>query len=215
MMAGLLSAGEGGGEQASNVTPEEQAQYDEFVNNAYRIFYSEKTFPEFMARMRAAAEQDPVEGLAATTVKVVVRVEESARRNGKDISDDVVFHAGVEIMESLADTAAKAGIHEYDAKEVEAASLRAMDMYRVTAGQMGLIDPEQAKRRFSELQQADKAGQLDNILPKEAIDKYGAIGQKAMAQSENPDEGAEPASEQAADPNEMQERRGMMPQGRR
>jgi hypothetical protein len=222
-MAGLLSAApkpETGGGEGNQASPEEQAQYEEFVNNAYKIIYSPNTFQAFMARLKEASAQDPVEGLAATTVKVVLRVEESARRNGKDIADDVVFHAGVEILESLADTSAKAGIHQFDEKQLEAAALRAMDMYRAAAMEMGLISKEEAKAAFAELQAADKAGQLDKILPKEAIEKYGAIGQQAMqsgGEGEAPpaEEGAE--GEQAPPAEEDNEPRGMLrkrPMGR-
>lgn len=192
-MAGLMSDRPGGmaqgggmpmaqppesGDGQSNVTPEEQAQYDAFVDQAYRIIYSEQTFQQFMERLRQSAEADPAEALARLTVMVVVRVQESARRNGRQTDPEVVFHAGVEILESLADTADKAGIHTYTPDEIEAASLVAMDMYRTMAGEIGLVDQQAAQRDLAMFEEADRAGQLDKVLPGVA-ERYGRIGRQA------------------------------------
>lgn len=200
-MAGLL-------QQDGQATPEEQAQYEEFVNNAYKIIYSEKTFPQFIGRMRQAAQQDPVEGLSSTVVMVVMRVQESAKRNGKMIDPVIVFHAGVEILESLADTAMKAGIHKYDDKEIEAASLRSMDKYVALASQAGLIDKQRAVSDYQNMIQADKAGKLDELFPG-VEEKYKPIGDKAISEAgmEQPVEGDEPPEEEGEDPNEEDERR--------
>lgn len=209
-MAGLL-------EQDANVTPEEQQAYNEFVGNAYKILYSEKTFPEFIARLRKAAEQDPVEGLSSVTVMAIIRVQESARRNGKMIDPVVVFHAGSEILAAIADTAAKAGIHEYDEKEIEAASLRAMDKYVAVANEAGLIDKQRAIFDYQSMLQADKEGKLDEMFPG-VEEKYATIGDKALstagAEGEQPMEGDEDGAEHEADPNEEDELR-QMPRGRR
>src|SRR3546814_17793696 len=39
-----------GGDETANVSPEEQAQYDQFVNNGLELIYKEKYFPKVVDR---------------------------------------------------------------------------------------------------------------------------------------------------------------------
>ncbi len=150
-------------QEETNVTPEEQAQYDEFVDKGYQLLYGKTTFQQMV--QRATAGGDPIEGLASVVVLVVRRLEETASGAGKKISPDVMFHGGTELLEDFADTLSKAGMHDYTAEEIEGALYRAMDIYREQTGQAGgEVKPEVAAD-WQALQQADRTGEIDRIFP--------------------------------------------------
>jgi len=151
----------GGGPEGQQASPEEQQQYDMFVNNAYQMVYDDKILPGILKSMQGNG--DPKEGLANTTAMVVMQVEESAKQNGKEIGPDVLFHGGTEIMESLAETAEAAGMHDYSEEEMEGALYRALDIYREMKG--GEINQEAIQQDFSALVQADQQGNLTDMLP--------------------------------------------------
>lgn len=154
--------GQDQGEQP-NVSPEEQAQYDQFMDQAFRLIYDQKSFSQIMKRMTATP--DPVEGLAAVVVMVVQRLQDTAKQQGIQLSGDVLYHGGADLLADLADTAEKAGIHKFSPQELEKALYRALDLYRTMGQQSGQLDPRPFQQDWDVLQRADKAGRLDEVLP--------------------------------------------------
>ncbi|RJF80958.1 hypothetical protein D3877_12045 [Azospirillum cavernae] len=146
-----------------NVSPEEQAQYDQFMDQAFRLIYDQKSFPQVMKRL--VATPDPVEGLAAVVVMVVQRLQDTAKQQGVQLSGDVLYHGGADLLADLADTAEKAGIHTFSPQELEKALYRALDLYRTMGQQSGQLDPRPFQQDWDVLQRADKAGRLDEVLP--------------------------------------------------
>ncbi len=173
------------GEQP-NVTPEEQAQYDRFIDMAFRLIYDERSFPAIMKRL--AATPDPVEGLAAVVVMVVSRLKDSAKQQGVEISPDVLFHGGSELLEDIADTAAKAGIHQYSEQDLEKALYRALDLYRAM-DQRGGADRQAFQQDWDALVQADRQGRLGDLVPQLA----GAGGQGGAQQQDQQQDQAPPS----------------------
>lgn len=157
---------QGEGEQ-SNVTPEEQAQYTKFVDNALKLISDPKVLPGIVETLKGS--EDPKMNLATAAVMVVSRVQESAEQAGQKISGDVLYHGGMEIIESLATLADAAKIHTFDQKELEGATYQALDMYREKATKEGKLDPGVLKQEFGQLVEADKQGKLGEILP--GVDK--------------------------------------------
>lgn len=151
---------QGEGEQP-NVTPEEQAAYDRFVDNGMQVIYSPQTFPKILDRMKQAPE--PVEGLAAVGVMVVTRLKQSAEKAGQQISPDVMYQGGVELLEDLAELAEKAGIHSFTEDEIEGALYRALDMFREANADS--IDKGAVEQDWAALVQADQSGELDQAMP--------------------------------------------------
>lgn len=152
-----------GEEEGGNVSPEEQAQYDEFVNNAYKLLYSEKTMPAVIDRIKSSPE--PVEAVANIAASTVVRLEDSAVKAGKPISNDVLFQGGREIVEDLADMASEAGIHDFTDEEMEATWYQALDLYReMSKGKSGEMQ-QAAMQDVEALKQAEASGQLEQMLP--------------------------------------------------
>lgn len=168
-----------GAGEPSNVSPEEQAAYDQFVNNAYNVIYSGqdqsgKPTPAPAILQSLKASQDPIDNLAHTTVLVVNMVQQSAQKAGKQVPDDVVFHASTEIGEDLANLAKLAKIHDYSEKELQAAFYRGADMYRQMGEASGQINPDDLKQQMGVVAEADKRGMLPKLLP--GIDKQADKG---------------------------------------
>ena len=151
------------GEAEPNVSEEEQAAKDAFVTKAWDLTYDEDRFPTVMESVYGAG--DPVTGLASTTALLVSRLYDGAVKAGQPISPDIMLHGGIEILEDLAETAGRAKLHDFTPQELEAATLRAMDMTRDMLTQAGHIDPRVLQQEFGQLVQADRAGKLGELLP--------------------------------------------------
>lgn len=152
------------GEEAPNVSPEEQAQYDAMVNNGLEMIYPEGKLGDGV-RQALQAGNDPKAALAGAAVLIVKELVKSAAAAGQPLGDDVVYHGGFELIQELAEVSGKADIHEYNAEEIEGAWYQALDQYRAMGEQDGSIDTESLKGEFGQVVEADKAGQLGSLLP--------------------------------------------------
>lgn len=177
-------------DEQTNVSPEEQQQYDRFVDNCYAVIYDQKTLPKILKSLDAT--DDPIMNLANTIVQVVHFVATSAKGAQQQISGDVLIQGGAEVMGDLADLAGKVGIHEYSEDEIEGATYRAMDMYRELQKQDGTLDVNAAKQDMRDIMVADKEGRLGELLP--GVDERYGVKQ--------PPQGAEPPAEQPTDEEE-------------
>ena len=176
--------GESQGGEKPNVTPEEQAQYEKFVDNCYSSIYDPKAFPAIQKALQAT--EDPLDNLAHTVVGVVTRVVDSAQKANAPLDDAVIFQGGVEVMEDLADLSAKLGIHEFTEDELQSATYRALDMYREQGIATGKIDPNDLKQQFDTIREADQRGMLGQLMP----------GLEQYAQQHQQPEGAPPEGDQ-------------------
>lgn len=152
------------GAAAPGVTPEEQALYDKMVNNGYQLIYGSRDQREAVMESLSGAG-DPVAGLANTSAQIVGRLVESARRNGVQLSDDVVFAGGMELFDDLANLQREAGIAELDEKQAEAALYQGMDRYREIAKAGGWLDEKGAAEQIMELRRMEESGELERDMP--------------------------------------------------
>lgn len=146
-------------EQQPNVSPEEQGQYDQLVNNAYKALYDDK---ETLLKSLAGAG-DPVTGLAQTVAAVMSRLVDSARNAGKDFGEGVVINAGKEVLEDMADLMAQAGMADLDEQQLESATYLAAEMYRGL--QQNNLDQNKVAADFMDLQNAAQNGSLEQVMP--------------------------------------------------
>jgi hypothetical protein len=97
---------------------------------------------------------------------LVMMLEQNAKQKGVELSDDVVMHGGRELMEQLADIDSKMGIHDFKQAELQGAWYNALDMYReANSGPGDRINPDEAKAAFEALNEADKEGRADEVVP--------------------------------------------------
>lgn len=180
----------GGGEPA---TPEEQKQYNDFVNNAQVLAYDEKTQGVVLDAIMGMG--DPVMGLANTAATIVLQVEQSAESNGVELAEGVVYNAGAEIVEDLASFVKEAGAHDFTEQEVEAAWFRGIDIYRELKSNAGGIDQDKYQADLAQLIKADQAGQLEQTMP-----------QLTQAAAKQQGKAPMPAGQPGAQPGEQERR---------
>lgn len=153
-------------EGESNVSPEEQAMYERVVRNALEIIYpkgEESLSPQI--REALTAGNQPTMNLAMASVSIVTGLVQSAKQAGQKIPGDVLFHAGAQIVELVAEAAEGFKLAEYSEEDIERAFYIAVDMFGQQGLSTGDIDPETMKADFAELQKADQEGRLDDMLP--------------------------------------------------
>ena len=175
-------SGEGEDPNSQTVTPEEQAEYDQFVNNALEVIYPQGERGQMSKAVQAHLQgqfepevqqmlqkvdppvnpQSPIDNIAATGVLIVTFLEGSASQSGKQMDNGIVYHAGSEIIQVLANDGEEAGFFNVDEKDIEHAFYRAIDMYRFLSPN---ADQAQLSGEFEQIAQADKAGQLGKVLP--------------------------------------------------
>lgn len=160
----------------SNVTPEEQAEYELVVSNGLTLIYAEgaegsEVRPEILEALQVGEAQgkggpDPaVLALAQAAVTIISQLDDSSRQAGKPISDAVLYHSGVAMIEELAEVSDAAGIYDYSEQDMTGALAQAVDMYRSKAIADGRTSEETLKGQFGEINEAEAAGKLGDVLP--------------------------------------------------
>lgn len=145
--------------------PEQQKVYEEFVAQAMlKVLYNEETMPTVLKTLEGAG--DPVEGLASAAALITFQVAESAQAAGMPVNNDIVYNAGTEIFNQLADMADAAGIADFanDRDALEAAYFRGLDRFRGLMEDTGRLDRDAAMRDVERLQGMSDSGELDALL---------------------------------------------------
>jgi hypothetical protein len=75
------------------------------------------------------------------------------------------MHGGQAVIEELAEIADAAKIYDYTPEEMTGALQQAIDIYRPKAIQDGRTNEETLKGQFAEINEADAAGKLGDVLP--------------------------------------------------
>ena len=147
---------------SQGVSKEEQKQYDEFVTNGMKVLHDESGLDAVTQSL--SGDGNPIEGLANTVVSIVIRLQDSAKQAGHEISGDVVMQGGAEIMEQAVELSEEAGIHKFSEEDMESAMYMAMDLYRSSRGEQ---DGQQNNftADLQELQGMEQAGTLEQEFP--------------------------------------------------
>lgn len=138
---------DGDQDNAPNVSPEEQAQYDKFVINAMTVIFPEaspdalgtgeadvqdpalgKPSPQIIQSLQST--DNPVASLAQTTAQLIASLDSSAQRSGLRLEDNTLYEAGAAIIEILANVAQLYGIHEFSDNEMEQTLYLTSDIYK-------------------------------------------------------------------------------------
>jgi len=164
--AGMRQAPPEPDDEQSNVSPEEQAAYDQFVSNGMEIIYpgegEEKVAPSILESLQASGE--PIQDLAMTAASLITGLIENAANAGHKLDPEIVYQGGVELIEQLADVAEAAKIHDYSDKEMESALYNAADQI-IKTNPGGIIDQQAAGQDFEAIVEADRDGSLEQAVP--------------------------------------------------
>lgn len=153
-------------EEQPNVAPEEQTQYDQFVKNGMEILYRKDGTVEPEVLKRLSTGKKPIDTLAQTGVWLAMMLEQNAKQSGQPIPDDVFMHGSRELFEQLAEIDSAAGVHDFKEAELQGAWYNALDMYREANSDEGdRFKPDEAAAAFEALNEADKEGRADEIVP--------------------------------------------------
>lgn len=164
------------GEPAS---PEEQAIYKMVVDNAQDMSTTDdrEITPEVAANLtgefvpgilemfdgvQPPIQRSPIDNLAVTAVSMALFIDESAKEQGVEVSDEILYNAGSEIVEVLAELAEAANVHQYSDQDIEGAWYRALDLYRQVGPR---ADQDALGEQFAVVANADKEGKLGELLP--------------------------------------------------
>lgn len=181
-------------EADSNASPEEQAQYEQFVNNALELIYDKtggELRPEILEALKSTEPAPAAEGeeqgqspqpphiiaLANTAVMIVSKLDDSSREAGQPASDEVLMEVGKDVVELLVEGAEAAGLRDYTQDDMDGAFITAADMYRSKAVADGRTDEETLKGQWDDLITADQEGRLGEVIP--GADKLAPPEQEA------------------------------------
>lgn len=194
----------------SNVSPEEQQAYEEFVLKGFDLLYANgEVKPEILKLLddnpedlkqalgenlpldAPADPQNPEAGtmwdamqpvivLAAAAAIITLEVVKSYPE-GEQPEGAVIMHGGAQFLEDLAQIAEDAGIHTYTEEEMADAFRRGADIFRDAAEAEGLVDTEEAKQEWGQIVQADQEGRVDEVVP-----GIGQLGAQAAPEEEIP-----------------------------
>lgn len=146
------------------VTPEEQELYDRFVGRAMGAIWKNPTRDSLISLMESAPS--PQEGLSTAAATLIERIMGAAEQAGQKLPGDVMFAAGAEVFEQLAELAKESDVHDFDADQdaLEGAYFLTLDKLRLSMSEQGKLDPEAMKTDLGMLQQADQSGMLEQEL---------------------------------------------------
>lgn len=108
------------------VSPEEQATYDQFVLRAQE--YMTKS-PDAVVRSMNRPDQPVYKAVARTGAMIVEQVKNAAKAQGRQISPDVMFHAGSEVVEMLMELGDSAGVFPFKQSDKQYDETMAMAFY--------------------------------------------------------------------------------------
>lgn len=101
----------------NQATPEQQADYQKFVENGMELVYADKGLKALVTSMDGNGA--PVDGLANTMAAVTMRLTDSAKKAGKPVSPLVALYGAGELLEQLAAFSEDSGGHSYTDDELK------------------------------------------------------------------------------------------------
>jgi hypothetical protein len=141
--------------EESNVTPEEQHQYDTVVYKAMEMLYSDERMPALLEKLKAGAKNISKE-IGHTAAMVLTSLEQTVAQNDQEIPEEILFNAGGEIVSQIVDIAVAAKIvsPEQEQDVAEAAFYEGLRIYGQNMGRDGKITDERALAAKEQMRQA-------------------------------------------------------------
>lgn len=145
-------------EDESNVTPQEQRQYDLVMQQARGILFGkgddDSGFRIVLDKLGQGRKQIG-ETIGHTAAMVLLSVQKGIAKKGRQVPPEILFHAGDEVIDDLIEIAEAAKL--MDAKDTERVKKEAMFEALRIAGQTeideGRVTPEKQAAAKAEMQQ--------------------------------------------------------------
>lgn len=178
------------GMNEEQVSPEEQAQYDEFASMAIGMVHDlEKVGPnkapaDLILDFFKPKDLTVPKALGFATAEVCYTVHQYMKRQGNEISPDVIFHAAQEVMANIYEVAAAAGVIPTDKLPPDGspqeeqllgkALLYATERFAQRLEGSGQLPREDAMSNLNEqIKREAETGELDNWDPRQEVDPDG------------------------------------------
>ena len=141
--------------EESNVTPEEQHQYDTVVCKAMEILYDDNRIQMVLEKLKGGAQNISKE-IGHTAAMVLTSLEQTVAQDDQEISEEILFNAGGEIVSQLVDIAVAAGIvsKEQEQDVAEAAFYEGLRLYGQNMGRDGRLGDDKAAAAREQMRQA-------------------------------------------------------------
>lgn len=128
----------------TSVSPEEQAQYTQVIKQAGNALYND---PKAVIAAINHTDQPIHEQVGRLVAQIGIAIEQKARAAGDEISPDVLFHAGDEVVGMVLDLAIQAKIIQLDPESDEYQKVHGLCMMEAekVIGDRLLKDPQKAE----------------------------------------------------------------------
>lgn len=148
------------------VSATEQAQYDEFVINGYKLIYESGALVTILNRLHVMAKLGlAVEGLARITSDIVERMVNDLVQSNLKLGDGVAYHGSVELIEELVELAKRHAIYDFNETELEAGFFRALEIFLENNQNSLPMSKEQLEKDRAFLAQIDEENLWESYLP--------------------------------------------------
>lgn len=178
------------GMDETQVTPEEQAEYDEFTTMCLGIVHGlNKVGPNRASADIVLDYFKPTgvtvpQALGFATAEVCYTVHQKMKRDGVEIGADVIFHAAAEVMSEIYEFAAAAKVipvaklppagSPQEEQLLGKALMFAVERFGQRLESTGQLPREEANQHLSEqIRREAEAGELDNYDPRSEMDADG------------------------------------------
>lgn len=108
---------------SSNVSPEEQKQYDIVMTAARGILFGEATFKTVMDKL-SGGKDEMGKTIGHTAAMVITSIKGGIEKQGRSVPEDILFHAGEEVVSDLIEMAVAAKLMQES--EAEAVTKQAL-----------------------------------------------------------------------------------------
>ncbi len=146
---------------------DEQLDYDMIVTRALKQIHGSGM--DNILKTLGSAER-PSQGMGQVTARLIETLKQSAKEGGREIADNTLQHAGVEIIQELSELAVAKGVFEYadeaeEDQEIQDAGLWAVKYYGEAQKNAGAITPEMTGQAQQDMQQGIEAEQQSMAQP--------------------------------------------------
>ncbi|MGZ5581795.1 MAG: hypothetical protein ACXWG8_00325 [Usitatibacter sp.] len=145
-----------GGDEQSNVTPEEQQQYDTVVVAALSFLYADGATKMVVQKLKDES-QGPgglAKAIGHTCAMILISVKRALAQKGKQVPPDVMFGAGKEVIAEIITIAEKAGLAKQgDEQLLKTSAFEAVKAYGDAELQSGELGPQQRQEAQQEMAQ--------------------------------------------------------------
>lgn len=181
-------------EEESNVTPEEQKQYDTVVGKAMELLYDEERLGYLVDKLKGGAKNISKE-IGHSAAMTLSTIDQTVKEQGQQIPEEILFNAGEEIVSQIVDIAVAAGIvsPEQEQDVAEAALYEGLRVWGQNMGRDGKITPE----RSSEAQEALSMAQIQQDATKASALKQGPGAQEQTPPGQAAQQSGPPAPQAA------------------